>query len=124
VSGAFDVAGLLAIVAALAHSYLGERYILRRLLRSPELPRLFRDPVFTARVLRLAWHATSIAWLGLGVVLLALARPAVSAAVVARIVGITFLLTAGYVLAGSRGRHLAWILFLVVGVAALFAASR
>jgi hypothetical protein len=48
----------------LAHSVLGERYILMRLFRHTDLPKLFGGTEFTIRALRFAWHLTTIAWWG------------------------------------------------------------
>jgi len=59
------MAAVLTILVAAAHSYLGERYILIRLLRRNDLPKLFGGVEFTKKTLRFAWHITSIAWLGL-----------------------------------------------------------
>ena len=60
-----DLAAALVVALGLAHSFLGERYILQRLLRREDLPRLFGSADFTRRTLRFAWHVTSVAWLGL-----------------------------------------------------------
>ena len=57
-------AAVLAGLTGVAHSYLGERYILIRLFRRQDLPHLFGSDVFTRRTLRVAWHLTSIAWWG------------------------------------------------------------
>ncbi|MBA3657097.1 MAG: hypothetical protein H0W69_07085, partial [Gemmatimonadaceae bacterium] len=43
------IAALLTVVVGLAHSYLGERYILLRLFRRDDLPHLFGSDVFTKR---------------------------------------------------------------------------
>jgi len=56
------LAAALALLLAAAHSYLGERYILIRLLRRTDLPRLFGGVEFTKQTLRFAWHLTSVAW--------------------------------------------------------------
>lgn len=65
VSGPLLLAAGLTILLAAAHSYLGERYILIRLLRREDLPRLFGGVDLTKQTLRFAWHLTSIAWVGL-----------------------------------------------------------
>ena len=39
------------------------------------------------------------------------------------IIGITFLVTSATVLVGSRGKHLAWPLFLIIAIVALYAAG-
>lgn len=56
----YFASGLL-VVLALAHSYLGERYILIRLFKRVNLHMLFGSDDFTKRTLRFAWHLTSIA---------------------------------------------------------------
>jgi hypothetical protein len=126
------IAGVLAIAVAVVHSYLGERYLIIRLLRRNDLPRLLGDDTFTRKVLRFAWHLTSIAWAGMGWVLLAIAfRPLPSIVIlqpgpdladtVARVIGVTFLISAVLTAAVSRLRHLAWVAFLAIGVLALVA---
>lgn len=106
-----EAALVLAILLALAHSYLGERYILIRLFRREDLPRLFGGTEFTTRTLRFAWHLTSVAWIGLAAAVVFPQRVAEIAAAVFAISGLT-------ALAGSRGRHLAWIAFLVIATLA------
>ncbi|HVM45186.1 MAG TPA: hypothetical protein VM582_04565 [Candidatus Thermoplasmatota archaeon] len=96
------LAALLTAGIAVAHSYLGERYILVRLFRRPDLPKLFGSDWFTKRTLRFAWHITSIAWLGLAAALFVEPRIAVSAA---------FAASALVSLVGARGRHYSWAVF-------------
>lgn len=66
------VAGLATLLAG-AHSYPGERYILIRLFRRDNLPKLLGGVKFTKRTLRFAWHITSVACLGLASILVVLA---------------------------------------------------
>ena len=61
-----------AVGVGLAHSILGERFILIRLFRR-DLPRLFGTDLWTKRILRFAWHVTTIAWFGFAAVLVVLA---------------------------------------------------
>ena len=113
-------AGVLATAVAFLHSYLGERYILIRLFRRPDLPHLFGDDVFTKRTLRFAWHLTSIAWLGFGVLLFLAAwgpTPEITVRSSLAVVQWTFLLSAAVAFLASRGRHLSWVLFLGIAVA-------
>ena len=49
---ALHTAVLLALAIAAAHSYLGERYILIRLFRRDNLPKLFGSADFTIRIRR------------------------------------------------------------------------
>ncbi|HSC80175.1 MAG TPA: hypothetical protein VLC08_07470, partial [Chitinolyticbacter sp.] len=67
------LAALLAGLLGLAHSVLGECYILIRLFRRQDLPKLFGSQDFTLRTLRFAWHLTTLAWWGFAALLLALA---------------------------------------------------
>lgn len=114
-------AALLVLIAA-AHSYLGERYILIRLFRRADLPKLRGSDWFTKRTLRFAWHITSVAWLGFAAILLALSRAPVAASTpVTRIISGTFLLSAALSGFGSRGRHYSWIVFLAIAILTWFA---
>lgn len=122
-SWALTIAAVLCVVLALGHSYLGERYILIRLLRRENLPHLFGSDVFTKRTLRFAWHITSVAWLGFGVLLLAQATGDTSPRSTLRILAWTFLAQAIVTVVGSRGRHLAWIPFGAIAGLAWLAAS-
>lgn len=112
---------LLTIIIGLAHSYLGERYILLRLFRRDNLPRLFGSDVFTKRTLRFAWHVTTIAWWGMAALFYVLGRGDSSGGL--QVLSGTFLVTAAVAAAGSRGRHLAWPVFLMIAVAAWLGAG-
>lgn len=121
-------AAVLAGGTAIAHSYLGERYILIRLFRRTDLPHLFGSDLFTRRVLRFAWHLTSVAWFGFGVILAAASgTPGIAAvpahATLLRYISLTFAVTAAITLVGSRGRHLAWIIFLAIAAGAWLGAG-
>ncbi len=114
------VAACLCVALSLAHSFLGERYILIRLFRRTDLPKLFGGTEFTARTLRFAWHLTSVAWLGASALFFQLARGPISSPAMATVLAVVFLVSAGITLIASRGRHLAWPVFLVVGLIALY----
>ena len=116
------LAAFLAFAVGLAHSILGERYILVRLLRQDTLPPLFGGTTFTARTLRFAWHLTTVAWWGLAALLVLLAGRAISFRNVSAVLAATFLLTGAVTFIVSRGRHLAWIVFLAIGGISLYAA--
>jgi hypothetical protein len=112
------LAAALAVSIGIAHSYLGERYILVRLFRR-ELPPLFGSDWFTRRTLRFAWHLTTVAWWGFGALLWMLADTDAVARdaglwVVAAVFGVNALIT----VAASRGRHLAWIVFAAIALLA------
>lgn len=113
----------LAVAVGIAHSYLGERYILIRLFRRPDLPKLFGGTEFTTRTLRFVWHITTFAWWGFAAILILLAHPPLSAHAVSLVIGVTFLATSATTLTISRGRHLAWPVFLAIGIVAIYASS-
>jgi hypothetical protein len=114
------VAAALCVFLAVAHSYLGERYILIRLFRRTDIPKLFGGTEFTTRTLRFAWHLTSVAWLGAAALFFQLAQGPISSTSVATVLAVIFLISAGVTLFASRGRHFAWPLFLVIGIIALY----
>ncbi|MEE8600517.1 DUF3995 domain-containing protein [Euzebya tangerina] len=95
------------VLLAVAHSYLGERAVIQPLLAEAwtiPIPRWAAN-----RLIRYAWHATSIAWLGLAVVAVG-GRPVIAVGAVGAVSGIAML-------ALLRG-HLAWPLFLLAAFAA------
>ena len=108
-------AAALLVAIGIAHSFLGERYILMRLFRRDDLPKLFGDTWFTERTLRFAWHLTTIAWFGFAGILYLLAQPPVDSREIATVVAGVFLVHAAVALVASRGKHLSWIVFLSIG---------
>lgn len=110
------LAAALAIAVGCAHSYLGERYILVRLFRRPDLPKLFGGTEFTTRTLRLAWHLTTVAWFGAAGILFAMAQGPISSQLVGLIIAAVFFASALLTFGVSRGRHLAWLVFLLVSI--------
>ena len=112
----FVAAAVLALAIGLAHSWLGERYILMRLFRRQNIPHLLGSDAFTKRTLRFAWHLTTVAWFGAAALLLILASFPLdaSARMLSRVIATTFLINAVVALIGSRGRHLSWIAFLAI----------
>jgi hypothetical protein len=120
-SAALYFAAVLVAAVGIAHSWLGERYILSRLFRRDDLPRLFGGTTFTRRTLRFAWHITSVAWAGYAALLVLLANPPAAASAVGLVVGCMFLAHFAIVLAASRGRHLSWVVFLTIGIVVIYA---
>jgi len=116
------LAAFMAVAVGFAHSYLGERHILMRLLRRHDLPKLFGDQTFTAHTLRFAWHVTTLAWWGFAAIIVLIARQALSVQSVAWVLASTFLLTAAVTFIVSRGRHLAWPVFAFIGGVCMLAA--
>lgn len=98
------------VVLGVAHSALGESEILKPLFAeqwSIGTPRWAAD-----RILRFAWHLTSIAWIALGAIVLG--------GDVLPIVGTMSLISAIAIFVMLRG-HLAWPLFLIAGLASFYA---
>lgn len=120
---ALNVAAIFAIAVGFVHSILGERYILTRLFRRDNLPKLFGGTEFTIHTLRFAWHITTIAWWGFAAILFQLANGAFSVQGVALAIGLTFIATSFVTFVISRAKHLAWPVFLFIGCAALYAAT-
>jgi hypothetical protein len=120
---ALYVAAILTLGVAIVHSYLGERYILIRLFRRSDLPKIFGSAEFTMRTLRFAWHITSLAWLGFAAVFVMLANPPLRPQTLCMTLGGVFIAHGVLALGGSKGKHLSWIVFLAIGFLALFAAA-
>lgn len=114
------LAALLAVLLAVAHSSLGERFLLMRLFRRQDLPRLFGSDLFTRRTLRFAWHLTSVAWLGLAAALILQAGQDLERARDGLLLALslTFLASGAITALVSRGRHLAWPVLMAVALLA------
>ena len=115
------IAAGLAIAIGIAHSWLGERYILQRLFRRSTLPPLFGGEEFTRNTLRFAWHVTSIAWWGFAALLIVMAGGPPTLQMLGVIIGATFLVHFVITLVASRGRHFAWPVFLAIGLLTIYA---
>lgn len=107
------LAAALIAMLGLAHSLLGERYILTRLFRR-ELPKLFGGTEFTRRTLRFAWHFTTVLAFGLAALLIQLANAA-SVPTLASTIGWTLLISGVLPLVHTRGRHLSWLVLFAAG---------
>jgi hypothetical protein len=113
-------AGLM-IVAGIAHSYLGERGFLPKLLAMPGLPLLRRDRGFTERVLRVVWHGLSVYWWSVAVVLAIIAaQPANPLRLIGLTLAATILLTA-FACIYSGWRHPAISIFLAAAALTAYA---
>ena len=111
-------AGLGCLIAAAVHSTVGERVFVQPILDKMDWTG-FRSAVFAQRIVRLAWHVTSVAWLGFAVILLAPVLGAKGSTVAywaaAAVFGMTFLAT-GY---GTDWKHRGWPIFAIVTAALL-----
>ena len=119
---ALYLAAVLLLGVGVAHSWLGERYVLRRIERSASLPKLRLGGVeMMAQVLRFAWHITSIAWFGMAAILLLMAHDALSPRTAGAVIASTFLVSALTSGIPSRGKHYSWLVFLAVALLVLYA---
>lgn len=115
----FLVAAILIFLMGLSHSIMGERFFLVRLFKREPLHH-FGDAVFINRTTRIAWHLTTIAWWNAAAVLMVFAFRELdnTGFIVARIISNIFLLSGILSLAGSRGRHLSWVIFFLISLIA------
>lgn len=119
----YYIAAALLFFIGLAHSYLGERYILIRLFRRDNLPKLYGGTEFTKNTLRFAWHITTVAWWGFALILVSLAESEPSREFIGNTIGITFILHFLISGIGSKGKHFSWIFFLTIGLLALYVSN-
>jgi hypothetical protein len=100
---ALQGAGVLAILVAIFHGAVAELQI---------FPRARIEPPATRRLLRLIWQASTVSWIGMGVLLIA--APDFGSPVARRwLVGVAAVIYAYGAIGNfvaSRGRHVGWIL--------------
>jgi hypothetical protein len=105
-------AGSLALVVSIVHGVLGETKVFARV-------RI--EPAWARRLIHLVWHAGTVAWIALAVLLIAAPSFGSEAArtwVVAMSI-VTFGFAAVANAWATRGRHFGWVLMtVVVGLAA------
>ena len=106
---------ILLLIIGIIHSYLGEKYLLIRLFRRDDLPKLLGSDWFTKRVLRFAWHLTTIAWLVFDAILYVLSNPSVNVQnEILIIIAVVFALSGAVSLLFTRGKHLSWLFFFTI----------
>jgi len=110
------LAVFLIVLIGLAHSFLGERYILTRLFRQP-LPELLGSDEFTKKTLRFAWHITTVAWFGFAAILLLVEGDQLFRVYTLLAISAVFGVSATIALVASRGRHLSWLVFSAISIA-------
>lgn len=117
------LAAIATFTIGIAHSVLGERFILSRLFRRDDLPKIFGSDSFTRQTLRFAWHLTTVAWWGLAalMILLTQSKPSEDSALL--VIAVTFLISAVIALLASRGRHFSWPVFLFIAGACWYATT-
>ncbi|TMO59488.1 hypothetical protein [Pseudoalteromonas aurantia] len=119
------IGAFILIFIGFVHSYLGEKYLLIRLFKRDNLPKLLGSDWFTKRVLRFAWHLTTIAWWGFAAILYFISSP--SSVLVLRfeiLISIAIVFAASGVMSFifSRGKHVSWFFFFCVAGVSVFSA--
>lgn len=111
-------AALLCFLLALAHSYLGERFLLGPLLRSQALERIYGNWAwFVGRTLRFAWHITTILAWGFAFIFWRMAAGETALEpLILRTTAAVFFLCGALALGFTKGRHYSWIVFWAIAV--------
>jgi len=112
------VAALLLAFAGFIHSYLGERFVLSRLLALPNLPTLRGSRAYMECLLRWAWHITSVAWWGMAALLTVSWSGHLAAA--GLVLTVTFALHGLLILVKIGPRHPGWPVFFLAAAAIWF----
>jgi len=109
------LAAVLLVILCLAHSLLGEKYIISHIVKLDDFPARTGDVRLTHAVIRLAWHATSILWLGLAGLLLTyhIGTDDPVRAFLIMMCGV-FAVSGVISLVGIKGRHPSWFFFLAI----------
>ena len=110
-------AAFLIFATGLAHSVLGERYILVRLFKGQDLPKLFGDTSFTVGTLRFVGHLTTVAWWGFAYMLVLAKQDQLSGHSGLQVVCAVAVISGFFPLFFTRGKHLSWIALKVVLIA-------
>lgn len=112
-----SAAATLALIGV-CHSWLGERKVIGPLLSPVQDAGARRIGSYMQRIIRGAWHLTSVTWIGGALIFLVIGANDLTAAT-RGILMISALLYGGisiYLLLTTKGRHIAWPLFLAVSV--------
>jgi hypothetical protein len=117
------VAVVLLVLTGLAHSYLGERYILIRLFKRDNLPKLFGGTAFTTGTLRFVWHLLTLSWWGIAVLIVMASSAPLQGKTVLQVFSVLALVSGLLPLYFTRGRHLSWIVFFAISALLWIAAS-
>jgi hypothetical protein len=115
------IGSFLLIFIGLVHSYLGEKYLLIRLFKRDNLPKLLGSDWFTKRVLRFACHLTTIAWWGFAAILYFLSNPSANLySEILVIISIVFSISGIVSFVFSQGKHLSWLFFFGIACISAF----
>jgi len=113
--GFISAAIIALVIVAFLHSYFGEKLLLAPMFKRRGNAILENE--FARKVMRFAWHATSVMWVMMAVTLYSVGfEPAHLSATILLTFGIGFLLTGLFDLVASRGRHIGWPVLTAIGV--------
>lgn len=110
------IAAVLLVGVSLMHSVLGGISLINPICRRSDLPIILGSRRNTVLTLQFGWHALSLFWLALAVLLVLLeTRPELF--IPAFLLGGAglFALIGLIALIAGRGRHLSWVFFLTIG---------
>jgi hypothetical protein len=113
------ISGILTIFMGIAHSVIGEVLIISPIQKTQGLPPVRKSVRATKLTLRFTWHVTSVLGFGTAVILLYFSRMSAfnqEQIFILRTLSLTFLVSFLVSLIGSRARHPAWAIFLVISV--------
>jgi hypothetical protein len=108
----------IGIMHTVLAEWKGERRLVRRITQSRLLDSRDAQDLLARRIVRLAWHLTSLAWCGIAAALtyLSFVEQTESLRTVLRILASTFFLHSVLSLVIARGKHASWYMFLIVSV--------
>ena len=112
----FIASAVLLFAIALAHSVLGEMFLIGPLYKI-KFVKLFGSETFAKRTLRFAWHLTTIAWWAIAALIFIWASMETTPSIemFARILVVAFIATSAVSLIIARGKHwISWVGFLVI----------
>lgn len=120
-SYSFLIAAAIFIFGAVVHSVAGEKLLITPLLKR-DLPPFLGSVTLARRTLRMAWHLTTVVWLGMAALLLMLANPLVDLRnLVPIVLAVVCIAMAALSLAVTRGTHfLSWVGSLVAAALILY----
>jgi hypothetical protein len=108
----------IGIMHTVVAEWKGDRRLVWRITRLTLFDSSEAQDVLAKRIVRLAWHLTSLIWCGTATVLayIAFVEASESITVIVRILAFVFLFHSALSLAIARGKHASWIGFLIVSV--------
>lgn len=108
-------AAVFIFLIGLAHSYLGERFIISRLFKRDNLPKIYGSDSFTKGTIRFAWHLTTVAWFCLAVICIQLSSGSGEQEVTLSI-SIAFFISCLLAIFYTKGKHFSWPVFLLIAI--------